>query len=65
MAASLVTGWRPTSFGRVELPDAVDPPPVRFLSNNSEGRYLLSLPDRQQVPKLRAFIDFVLQRFGA
>ncbi|WP_198019628.1 hypothetical protein [Pseudogulbenkiania sp. MAI-1] len=47
------------------MPDAVDPPPVRFLSNNSEGRYLLSLPDRQQVPKLRAFIDFVLQRFGA
>lgn len=27
--------------------------------------HLLYLPDRQQVPKLRAFIEFVLQRFGA
>jgi DNA-binding transcriptional LysR family regulator len=31
----------------------------------SKPMHVLYLPDRQQVPKLRAFIDFVLQRFGA
>nr|WP_294866937.1 LysR family transcriptional regulator [uncultured Pseudogulbenkiania sp.] len=32
---------------------------------SSKPMHVLYLPDRQQVPKLRAFIDFVLQRFGA